>query len=87
MLTSAAMRHRFRVKDGLYAAETFPAGDGFEVRVFSLQPSDGYFRQEGARALLRLKGSEEAVLVEMAVRRTEQLVMERGNSADSEKQR
>ena len=74
------MRHRFRIKDDLYAAETFPAGDGFEVRVFCLRPRDGYFRQESAGAVLRLRGADEADLLKQAVRQTEQLIRERAES-------
>ncbi|HEY2934521.1 MAG TPA: hypothetical protein VGK99_22515 [Acidobacteriota bacterium] len=78
------MRRRFRIRDHLYAAETFPAGGGFEVRVFCLEPRDGYFRRESAHALLRLKGNDEAALLQQAVHETGLLIKQQEEPADSE---
>ncbi len=65
------MRLRFRLKNRLFAAETLRAGEGFEVRVFLLSPSDGYFRSETQASILRLRGASEEALIELAVSETE----------------
>ena len=64
---SAGMRRRFRVKNEFFAAETYRAGDSFEVKVFPLKTRDGYFKEEGLKPVLRLRGNDELDLLRRAV--------------------
>jgi hypothetical protein len=52
--------------------------------VFCLEPRDGYFRRESAHALLRLKGNDEAALLQQAVHETGLLIKQQEEPADSE---
>ena len=65
------MRHRFRVLNQFFAVETSRAGEFLEARVFLLLPTDGYFRREQRKPILRLRGREEQDLLQQAVRETE----------------
>ena len=66
----SAMRHRFRQGNHLFAAETQKVGSEFEVKVFRLDPVDGYFRRETQKAILRLRGEDEAALIALAMEET-----------------
>lgn len=70
------MRQRFRVRNQLFAAETRSQGDHFEVKVFSLQLGDSYFRHETLAPLVHLFGRDQPQLLREAILRTHARVQE-----------
>ncbi len=59
----------------MFAAETYTAGDFFEVRVFLLKSRDGYFKEEGLKPVLHLRGDDELVLLRRAVAEAKSLFL------------